>query len=95
MLSPRLARPHPIPPIPRANECIAQSGADPSDLLVIRLIRRSFGRIALGLAQRNLFFLLSLLFLGPCARCPLSFGPVSAVIRLECHWNLSCGGLLS
>src|SRR5262245_36960643 len=62
----------------------AANRADPSDLLVVR---RSFGRIALGLAQRELFFLLSLLFLGLCARCPLPFGSVSAVIWLECHWN--------
>ena len=39
--------------------------------------------------------LLSLFLLGPCACCPLSFNPVSAVIWPECHWFLSFGGLIS
>src|SRR6516165_5189635 len=50
------------------------------------LIRRLFGSLALGFAQRSLLFLFSLFLLGACARCPLSLGPVSTVIRLECHW---------
>jgi hypothetical protein len=36
------------------------------------LIRRGFGCLALGVAQRSLLLLSSLLFLGACACCPLS-----------------------
>ena len=36
------------------------------------------------------FFVFSLFFLGACACCPLSLGPVSTVIRLECHWLPPC-----
>jgi hypothetical protein len=50
------------------------------------LIRRGFGCLALGFAQRSLLLLFSLFFLGACACCPLSLGPVSTVIRLECYW---------
>ena len=46
--------------------------------------------IALGFAQRSLLLLFSLFFLGACACCPLSLGPVSTVIRLECHWLPPC-----
>src|SRR5262244_102692 len=54
------------------------------------LIRRGFGCLALGFAQRSLLLLCSLFFLGACACCPLSLGPVSTVIRLECHWLPPC-----
>ena len=54
------------------------------------LIRRGFGCVALGFAQRSLLLLFSLFFLGACACCPLSLGPVSTVIRLECHWLPPC-----
>src|SRR5215510_10253449 len=54
------------------------------------LIRRGFGCLALGFAQRSLLLLFSLFFLGACACCPLSLGPVSTVIRLECHWLPPC-----
>src|SRR6266404_570569 len=75
----------------------AKSRAYPSALLVISplVIRRGFCCVALSLAKRNLLVLLSLFLLGPCACCPLSFNPVSAVIWPECHWFLSCGGLIS
>src|SRR6516225_1391499 len=54
------------------------------------LIRRGFGCLALGFAQRSLLLLFSLFFLGAYACCPLSLGPVSTVIRLECHWLPPC-----
>src|SRR5215469_7116529 len=54
------------------------------------LIRRGFGCLALGFAQRGLLLLFSLFFLGACACCPLSLGPVSAVIRLKCHGLPPC-----
>src|SRR5262249_61719139 len=54
------------------------------------LIRRGFRCLALGFAQGSLLLLFSLLFLGACAGCPLSLGPVSTVIRLECHWLPPC-----
>jgi hypothetical protein len=58
--------------------------------------RRGFGCLALSLAQRSLLVLLSLSFLGARACRPRSFGPVSTVIRLECHWILLImGGLIS
>src|SRR5260370_7948544 len=63
--------------------------------LALLVIRRGFGCGPIGFAQRKLLILLSLLFLGPCARCPLSFSPVSTVIWLECHWILLCGRLIS
>ena len=60
------------------------------------VIRRSFSCVALGFAQCSLLLPLSLLVLGSCARRPLSFSPVSTVIRLECHRiSLFCGGLIS
>src|SRR5262249_39657445 len=54
--------------------------------LVLLVVHRGFSSGALGFAQRSLLFLSSLFVLGSCARCPLSFSPVSAVIWLECHW---------
>jgi hypothetical protein len=36
-----------------------------------------------------------LLFLAACARCPLSFSPIAAVVWFECHGALLCGGLIS
>jgi hypothetical protein len=54
--------------------------------LVLLVVHRSFSSGALGFAQRSLLLLSSLLVLGSCARRPLSFSPVSAVIWLECHW---------
>ena len=60
----------------------AKSRAHP---LVLLVIRRGFGCGAISFAQRNLLILLSLFFLGPCARCPLSFSPISTVIWLERH----------
>jgi cold shock protein len=65
----------------------AKSRACPLALLVIR---RGSGCGALSFAQRKLLILLSLFFLGPCARCPLSFSPVSTVVWLECHWIHIC-----
>jgi hypothetical protein len=55
-------------------------------------IRRSFSCAALGFALGQLLLLLFLLFLGPCACRPLSLGPVSTVIWLECHRILLCAG---
>jgi len=60
----------------------AKSRAHP---LVLLVIRRGFGCGAISFAQRNLLILLSLFFPGPCARCPLSFSPISTVIWLERH----------
>jgi hypothetical protein len=51
------------------------------------IIRRRFGCGVLGFAQRSLLVLLSLFLFAPCAGCPLSFGSISSVIWLECHWN--------
>src|SRR5438045_3823459 len=54
------------------------------------LIRRGVGGLTLGFAQRSLLLLFSLFFLGACACHPLSLGPVSTIIRLECHWLPPC-----
>src|SRR5262249_51298744 len=56
------------------------------------LIRRGFGCLALGFAQRSLLLLFSLFFLGACACCPLSLAPVGAVIGLKCQGPPPCGG---
>jgi hypothetical protein len=63
--------------------------------LALLVIRWDFGCVALSFAQRKLLLLPSLFFLGPCARCSLSFSPVSTVIWLECNWILLCGRLIS
>jgi Sigma-70 factor, region 1.2 len=49
------------------------------------IIGRRFAFGTLSFAPRNLFFLLSLFFLAPCACCSLSFGPVSTVVWLKWH----------
>src|SRR5215831_5445262 len=64
-----------------------QSSRLPARLL---RIRRGLPCLALGFAPRSLLLLFSLLFLDACACCPLSLGPVSTVIRLECHWLPPC-----
>src|SRR5215510_423440 len=89
-----------IPPRPTATIGLAPSIPKPRCRQSIRrrpllsnrllLIRRGFGCLALGFAQRSLLLLFSLFFLGACACCPLSLGPVSTVIRLECHWLPPC-----
>src|SRR5262245_14694893 len=50
------------------------------------LIQLGFGCLALDFAQSSLLLLSSLFLLGACACRHLSLGPVSTVIRLECHW---------
>jgi hypothetical protein len=55
-------------------------------------VGRGFRCLALGFAQCSLFIPNSLFVLGSCARCPLSFSPVSPVIWFECHWfSVMCG----
>jgi hypothetical protein len=53
--------------------------------LALLVVHRGFGSSALSFAQRSLLLLPSLFILSSCARCPLSFSSVSAVIWLECH----------
>jgi hypothetical protein len=50
------------------------------------VIRRDFRCLALSFAQRSLLVPNSLFVLGSCARRPLSFSPVSAVVWFESHW---------
>jgi cold shock protein len=60
------------------------------------VIRRDFRRLALGFAQRSLLVPHSLFVLGSCARCPLSFSPVSPVVWFEGHWfSVKCGLICS
>src|SRR5262249_61607296 len=75
---------NPAQAVAMGNRRSRRGGASLSNRLL--LIRRGFGCLALGFAQRSLLLLFSLFFLGACACCSLSLGPVSTVIRLECHW---------
>lgn len=52
----------------------------------LRVIRRGFSCVALSFAQRSLLVPPSLFLLGSGARRPLSFCPIPAVVRFECHW---------
>src|SRR5262249_45409399 len=79
---------NPAQAVAMGNRRSRRGGASLSNRLL--LIRRGFGCLALGFAQRSLLLLFSLFFLGACACCSLSLGPVSTVIRLECHWLPPC-----
>jgi len=66
-----------------------------STKLVMLVIWRVFRFIAFRFAQRSFLVLLSLLFFATRACRPLSFGAISTVVWLECHWLLICAGLIS
>src|SRR5262249_56554310 len=79
---------NPAQAVAMGNRRSRRGGASLSNRLL--LIRRGFGCLALGFAQCGLLLLFSLFFLGACACCSLSLGPVSTVIRLECHGLPPC-----